>query len=75
MVGGFGSLGYIFVSLKLCIKKEINFFCCFLVTLLNPTVLVSETQTPGIFSIIFTQVCHCLRQNDLLPKVWAVFEN
>lgn len=71
---GFGTQGYIFVSLKTKERKKSTFPCYFLVTLLTNLFLV-QTQTPVIYSIIFKQVCHCLRHNGLLPKVWAVFEN
>lgn len=60
----------IFASLKLCVQKEINFFRCFLVTLLNPTCSWFRPRTIllAYFVLYITQVCHC-------RPVWAVFEN
>lgn len=43
--------------------------------LIKPNLFLVRTQTPGRFRIIFTQAFHCLRQNGLLSKPWAVFEN
>lgn len=59
-----------FASLKLCVQKEINFFCCFLVTLLNPTCSWFRPRTiPLAYFVLYLHRFVTVIQSGLYLKI------